>query len=131
MNNAQPESEIFTILVAEDDPFIRKVFTMNLVDKQWNVQFAIHGQDAIEHIQKQTPHLLLLDLLMPIKNGFEVLQFVREQHYTFPVFILSNVSQEIDKATAKQLGATDYFIKSDLDIDDLTRTIRTTLSEHY
>ena len=117
------------ILVAEDDLFIRKIFEMNFIRPDWNVTFVINGVHAIEYLEHTTPDLLLLDLLMPIKNGFDVLDFVRTQNLQFPIYILSNLSQEIDKAKAKELGALDYLVKSDLDIDELVILMEKTMKE--
>lgn len=112
------------ILVAEDDPFIRKLFEMNLTVDNWEVEFAVNGQKAIEALTKRTPDLLLLDLLMPVKTGFEVLDYLKEQNLRIPAYILSNLSQQIDQKKAKELGALDYFVKSDLDIDELIHTMQ-------
>ena len=108
-----------TILVAEDDPFFRETIQLALEEHGVNVVTSRHGGEAIEAMKKETPDLLLLDLLMPHTDGFAVLAHIKEQGFSFPVVILSNLSDDIDNEKCFSLGAKDYFIKSDMDEDEL------------
>ena len=80
-------------------------------------------------LEQDKPDLLLLDLLMPHTDGFAVLAYIHGKKYQFPVVILSNLSDDIDNEKCFQLGAKDYFIKSDMDEDELWPKIAPYLSE--
>jgi len=73
------------ILVAEDEPFLREIIQLGLEEHNAKVQAVSNGDDAILAIREQTPDMLLLDLLMPKRDGYGVLQYLREAGSTFPV----------------------------------------------
>jgi len=113
------------ILIAEDDGFLVKMYQLELGEEQgFDIDIATDGISAIEKIDKNQPDLLLLDLLMPKTDGFGVLEHIQNKGYKFPVIILSNLSKEIDRDRCTKLGAKDYFVKSDMDMDDLTKIIK-------
>ncbi len=89
-----------------------------------NVRVAENGEEAIAAMDESQPDLLLLDLLMPKKDGYAVLNHVKGKAYAFPVIIMSNLSDELDKEKCLSLGAKDFFIKSDMDEDELWPTIQ-------
>jgi two-component system response regulator VicR len=107
------------ILIAEDDAFLREIIQLGLEEKGLSVRSATNGDEAIAAIEESPPDLLLLDLLMPKKDGYAVLSFIREHGYDFPVIVLSNLSDELDHEKCLMLGAKDYFIKSDMEEDEL------------
>ena len=111
------------ILIAEDDQFLIKMYKLQLEDSSADVEIAVNGKEAIASINKEQPDLLLLDLLMPEVDGFQVLEHIKEKKYKFPVVILSNLSQEVDKDKCLALGAKDYFVKSDMDLEELGEKI--------
>ena len=108
-----------TVLVAEDDAFFRETIQLALEEHGIRVLTARHGGEAIDMLKSEKPDLLLLDLLMPQTDGFAVLSHVREHGIQTPVVILSNLSDDIDNDKCFSLGAKDYFIKSDMDEDEL------------
>lgn len=113
------------ILIAEDDAFLNKMYKLNLErEEECDVRFAENGEEAIIAMDEEQPELLLLDLLMPKVDGFAVLEHIREKGYDFPVIILSNLSQEIDQQKCMELGAKDYFVKSDMDLDELLDKVK-------
>jgi len=112
------------ILIAEDDNFLVKMYTLELAGQGYEIEVAKNGKLALEAIEKQKPDLLLLDLLMPEVDGFAVLQGVKDKGYAFPVVVLSNLSQDIDREKCKALGAKDYFVKSDMELDQLKEIIK-------
>lgn len=115
------------LLIAEDDPFMGKMYSLALQSEGVEVRIAVDGQDAIGAMEKQKPDLLLLDLLMPNMDGFEVLKHIQKKGYTFPVIILSNLSQDIDRQKCTELGAKDYFVKNETDLQDLATKVTTYL----
>lgn len=116
------------ILVAEDDQFLIKMYKINLEQEGLEITIAKNGEEAIAEMDKDQPALLILDLLMPKVDGFAVLEHVKEKGYTFPVIILSNLSQEVDQKKCEELGAVGYFVKSDTDIEDLVKKVKSYLS---
>ncbi len=116
------------VLIAEDDAFFRETIQLSLEEHGIEVKLAKNGEEAMAMIDEARPNLLLLDLLMPRKDGFAVLQHVKDKKYTFPIIILSNLSDEMDDERCKELGVKDYYIKSDMDEDELWPKISAYLS---
>lgn len=112
------------ILLVEDDAFLRETIRLSLEEHGVRVTEAANGDEAIEHIAKERPGLLLLDLLMPKRDGYAVLSYIREHALTFPVIILSNLSDYLDSEKCAKLGAKEYFVKSDMDEEDLWNTLQ-------
>lgn len=112
------------VLLVEDDPFLRKLFLMNLSDSDWEISVAENGQEALAAVNTQTPDLLLLDLVMPVLDGYGVLAELHNMATKFPIIVLSNLNQETDLEKARQLGVQDLFVKSTLDFETLMARMR-------
>lgn len=114
------------ILIAEDDAFYQKFYTNKLQEKGFEVILAVDGEDAIQKIADTSPDLILLDIIMPKKDGFEVLTAMRGHPVTqnIPVIVFSSLGQEEDVKKAKSLGAVDYVNKSFYDFDLLLSKIQ-------
>jgi len=111
------------ILIAEDEEFIANLYKLNLEEHGVAVEVVPNGQAAIDSLGQSQPDLFLLDLLMPEVDGFQVLKHIQEKGWKFPIVILTNLSQEIDKTQCKKLGAEDFLIKSDLSVEELWEKI--------
>ncbi len=107
------------ILVAEDDVFLGETICLGLEEHGVKTLLAKDGEEAIAFMDKQKPDVLLLDLIMPKKDGFAVLQHMQQKKYSFPVIILSNLSTDISPEKCFALSAKDYIVKSDIDEDQL------------
>ena len=118
------------ILVAEDDRFLRKAAEMALKRKGYTVLTAADGEEALRAAQSELPDLILLDLIMPKLNGFDVLQALKKEAPTakIPVIVLSNLGQDRDVHQAMDGGATAYFIKTDLSLHALVQRVEATLT---
>ena len=112
------------ILIAEDNPKLLKMNKTTLEKAGFEVETALNGEEAMEIMDKKKIDVLLLDLLIPKVNGFGVMVHVREKKYPFPIIVLTNLSQKIDKKQCKELGATDFLVKSDTDLPDLVEKVR-------
>ena len=110
-----------TILLAEDDRFLRRAAEVTLKQRGFNVLLAVDGQEAIDLARACRPDLVLLDLLMPRKTGIEVLEELRAEPQTagINVLILSNSSKELEMRNAKALGVAGYWIKANLSLKEL------------
>lgn len=103
------------ILIAEDEEILLNVLKDRFEADGWEVSLAKDGVEAIEAIKKFLPDLVLLDLVMPKKDGFEVLKEVRTnpEFKTLPIIVvLSNLGSDEDIKKALALGANDYFVKT-------------------
>lgn len=98
------------ILVAEDERAIADIIKFNLIKAGYNVEVANDGQECIDKVIESAPDLLVLDIMMPKKDGFQVLQEIRTK-YKFPVIILTAKEDESDKIRGLELGADDYMVK--------------------
>ena len=118
------------ILVAEDDRFLRKAAEMALKRQGYTVLTAADGEEALRAAQSELPDLILLDLIMPKLNGFDVLQALKKEAPTakIPVIVLSNLGQDRDVQQAMDAGATAYFIKTDLSLQALVQRVEETLT---
>jgi CheY-like chemotaxis protein len=118
-----------TILLAEDDRFLRRAMEVALTKRGFHVVVAVDGQDALELLQTNRPDLVLLDLLMPRKTGLEVLRALRADPDTasLPVLILSNSSKELEMQQAEALGISGYWIKANVSLQELGDRLDTLL----
>jgi CheY-like chemotaxis protein len=108
------------ILIAEDDNFLAETIHSTLAEHTEVEVLAVHnGEEAIESIDAKQPDVLLLDLLMPKVDGFAVMKYVQQKGYNFPIVVLTNLSDEFNKDKCSELGCKDFFIKSDMDEDEL------------
>ena len=124
--NEQPRR----ILVAEDDRFLRKAAEMALKRQGYTVLTAADGEEALRAARSVLPDLILLDLIMPKLNGFDVLQGLKKDAPTahIPVIILSNLGQDRDVQQAMEAGAAAYLIKTDLSLQALVQRVEEALS---
>jgi len=114
------------IMVIEDDRFLSSLVKTRLEKEGFVVIQAFDGEEAINLLRKEPPDLIVMDLVMPKVNGFEVLQSISiaPQLEKVPVVILSNLAQDSDIEKARQLGAKEYFVKVKISIDDLVQRIK-------
>ena len=113
------------ILLAEDDRFLRKAAEARLRQHGFTVFTAVDGEEALRLARAEKPDLLLLDLIMPKVQGFEVLKALKQDPATaaIPVIVLSNLGQERDVQQAMELGALAYFVKAHLSLQDLVTKV--------
>jgi len=98
------------ILVVDDEKPISDIVKYNLVQEGYEVITAFDGQEAIEKVHEHKPDLILLDLMLPKKDGLEVSREIRKD-YDMPIIIISAKDSEIDKVLGLELGADDYVTK--------------------
>ncbi len=102
------------ILIIEDDKFLRELIAQKLTKENFEASEAVDGEDGIKKIKSEEPDLILLDLILPGIDGFEVLSRMRGDPAlaVIPVIILSNLGQKEDVEKGLKLGAVDYLIKA-------------------
>lgn len=118
-----------TILIIEDDKFLRELIVQKLLKEGYETFEAIDGEDGIKKVREEKPDLVLLDLILPGIDGFEVLSKMKEepQISSIPVIILSNLGQREDVEKGLGLGAVDYLIKAHFTPGDIIEKIKKVL----
>ncbi len=103
-----------TILIIEDDKFLKELIARKLAGEGYDVLEAVDGEEGIKKIKQEKPDLVLLDLILPGVDGFEILSKMKEDPMAarIPVIILSNLGQKEDVERGFKLGAVDYLIKA-------------------
>ena len=114
------------ILLVEDDETLADVYQQRLELEGFEVQHTSNGEDALVAATKFQPDLILLDVMMPKLNGFDVLDILRNTPATRNVHIimLTALSQPKDAERAKELGADDFLVKSQVVIGDVVARIK-------
>lgn len=118
------------ILLVEDDPFLRKAAHAILRRHGFEVITATDGEEALAASKASLPDLVLLDLIMPKIQGFEVLRALKSDLATssIPVIVISNLGQDSDIQQVMKDGAADYVIKSNLSLEELVQRVKTVLA---
>jgi len=106
----QESSQGRLILVVDDEARMVRFIQLNLEHDGFQVIAAYNGREALEQVRSQLPNLILLDVMMPDLDGFEVLERIREQS-TVPVIMLTAKGEEDDRVRGLELGADDYITK--------------------
>jgi len=102
------------ILIIEDDKFLRELIGQKLLKEGYDIVEAVDGEKGIKSIKDEKPDLVLLDLILPGMDGFEVLTKIKKDAgiAQIPVIILSNLGQKDDIEKGLKMGAVDYLIKA-------------------
>ncbi len=119
------------ILLVEDDEALAQVYKTRLEMEDFDVRHVANGEDALSNAVEFKPDLVVLDVMMPKINGFDVLDILRTTPETanVRVVMLTALSQAKDKERAEQLGANDYLVKSQVVIGDVVARIKHHLAE--
>lgn len=112
------------ILVAEDDIFIGKIMLSSLKEAGYQVEIATDGVLTLEKMKEKDYDIVLLDLIMPKKDGFEVLSDLKKIGNKTPVLVFSNLAQEEDKKEVMSLGAAGYYVKANMAISVLLEVLK-------
>ena len=101
------------ILIVEDDRDIAEMVEYNLKEEGYETLSAFNGEEGVKLAKQESPDLIILDIMLPIIDGFEVCRILKKEQITvdIPVIILSAKSQETDKIVGLELGADDYITK--------------------
>ncbi len=118
-----------TILLIEDDKFLRELMVKKLLTMDYDVAFAVDGESGLSMIKEVKPDVVLLDLILPGINGFEVLEKAKQdpEIADIPVIILSNLGQKEDIERGQELGAADFMIKAHFTPQEVANKIKTVL----
>lgn len=119
------------ILIIEDDSFLGDVLTRKLAGEGFSVSLVKDAEKGLEEITSLSPDVVLLDIILPKMNGYEMLEKKQKDPAIkdIPVIIISNSGQQVDVLRARSLGAKDYLIKADFDPDEVVEKVRAYLPE--
>ena len=114
------------VLLIEDDIFLSSLLKNRLQKEGIEVLLAKDGKEALTTLKSTKPDLILLDLILPEKSGFEVMENMRSdpQFQGAPIIVVSNLGQPEDITKSQELGAVEYFVKAQTSIDDLVDRIK-------
>lgn len=119
------------ILLVEDDPFLSSLLKNRLQKEGVDVVLSRDGEEALRILKSEKINLVLLDIILPKKSGFEVMEEIKNDPYLqgqgVSVVVISNLGQEEDIIKCRNLGAIEYFIKAKTSIDELVEHIKTFL----
>jgi DNA-binding response OmpR family regulator len=113
------------VLVVEDDSFLLKAYTAKLSASGFDIKTASDGENALQVLQSFTPDVIVLDLVMPRKDGFATLEEIKKQPQfkDTPVIVATNVGQREDIGRVLQAGAAECIVKSNLSLEELVHKI--------
>lgn len=119
----------YKIIVTEDDTVLRDLYLRKFDRNVYDVRTAANGQEAYDLIMKEKPDLLLLDLNMPVLDGFGLLEKLTPEQRTFPVIILTNFEDQVNRERGKKYNVTNYFVKKDMTIKSLVEMVEKSLKK--
>lgn len=113
------------VLVVEDERPLARALELKLTHEGFTVTVARNGQECLDFMQKDTYDVVLLDMMMPVLDGFQVLQKLAERKITLPtIFVTSNLSMREDEDRILSLGAKKFFVKSDTPLAQLVEEVK-------
>lgn len=120
-----------TILFIEDEPTLQKRIEEALTKEGFQIENAMDGEAGLQKAREIKPDLILLDIILPKKDGFEVLKELKQDESTknIPVVILTNLESSNDVEKALGLGATTYLVKANYELSEIIAKIKETIDK--
>lgn len=117
------------ILVIEDEETLQKALSQFLAEEKFEVISALDGEKGLELAKTASPDLILLDIVLPKKDGYEVLEELKKDEATkrIPVILLTNLESPEDIEKAFEKGASTYLVKSNYKLEEIVKKIKETL----
>ena len=123
----------FRVLLVEDDSFLRDLISQKMKKEGFVVIEAVDGEESLKKAATENPHIILLDLILPGADGFDILKKLKEDPSVskVPVIVLSNLGQKEDVEKGIRLGATDYLVKAHNTPGEIIDKVREILAKNY
>lgn len=118
------EEKKIKILIVEDEQSLVDLLLSKLRKEGYDVDFAYDGEEGLEKINQFNPDLILLDIMMPKKNGYEVLEELKAKDIKTPVIIISNSGQPVEIEKTKKLGAVGHLIKTEFSPEEVLDKVK-------
>lgn len=117
------------VLIIEDEDVLRNVLAKKLEKEGYDVIVAADGEKGMENVRSEHPDIVLLDIMLPKKNGYQILEEMHddEELKKIPVLVISNSGQPVEVKKLLELGACDYLVKADFEPGEVIDKMRTCL----
>jgi len=114
------------VLIVEDEELIYELLQKKLTQEGYEVTIAKDGEEGLAKMREEKPDLILLDIIMPKKGGFEVMEEMQKEEdlKNIPVIVISNSGQPVELDKAKELGAKDWLIKTEFDPQEVIEKVK-------
>jgi DNA-binding response OmpR family regulator len=112
------------ILIAEDEKALAHALELKLSREGYEIKTALNGEEALKILASETFDLLILDLIMPKIDGYGVLIELKKRNIPLKIIVASNLSQPEDIKKARELGADDYIIKSNVQLSEIVKKVK-------
>ena|SRR3989339_998746 len=119
------------VLIVEDDPLLLRVLSESFAEQGYEISSVENGLEVMSAVKEFKPDLILLDLILPGQDGFSLLKELKSEtdFKDIPVIVVSNLGNEGDVKSCKTLGAEDYFIKANVEVDQIIKRVEKVLHE--
>jgi len=118
------KSKMLKVLIIEDEKPMAKALELKLTSSGFEAIAVFDGKEGLENLKKGKFDFALLDLVLPEMDGFQVLESVKDLKIKTKIIVASNLSQIEDEQRARDLGAVDYLIKSDIPISEIVEKLK-------
>lgn len=112
------------VLIVEDEKAMARALELKLKGAGWQTRVAGDGEEALDALLQESADLILLDLVMPKKDGFVVLEELKTRKNKIPIIVTSNLGQPEDLKRAKIFGVKEYFVKSDTSLSEIVAAVK-------
>ena len=131
IGNWNLEFDIMKVFIVEDDPFLSEMYVTKLLQEKFEVEAAGDGKAALKKIKALKPDLILLDIVLPKMDGFEVLQKIKKdpELAKIKIIALTNLGQKEEVEKGLRLGADDYIIKAHFTPSEVIAKVRRVLNQ--
>jgi len=119
------------VLIADDEEVLRRMYLTKFKNEGFEAYGASNGEEAVEMAKKIKPDIILLDIIMPLADGFSALKKIKEDNSlkNIPVILLTNLAQDGDIQTGLKMGAADYLVKTESTPNQVVEKIRKILKK--
>lgn len=124
MKSKNTKSESKKILVIEDERPMARALDLKLTHEGFEVELAFNGEEGLDKLKSGKFDFVMMDLMMPRMDGFTLLSKMKEIKDMPPAVVLSNLGQPEDKSRVKELGAKEFFVKSNTPIGDIVKSVK-------
>ncbi len=119
------------ILVVEDEEILRSLLQKRLSEEGYEVDVARDGLEGMEKIREKRPDVILLDIIMPNMDGFEMMEEMKKESISdIPIIVVSNSGQPVEIDRAQKLGARDWLVKTEFDPQEVVDKVAIQVGEH-
>lgn len=118
------ELEKKKILIIEDEKPLAHALELKLTHEGFNVVATNSGEEGLRHLEEEHFDLVLTDLIIPGVDGFKILETIQEKKMKMVVMVMTNLNQEEDRKRTQELGATEFFVKSNSPLSEIVENIK-------